>query len=157
MVIARFSKSKVLGPLIGGYAGTAAIAYFTFLEFTSPTYVDRLRSGAPYLLYSIPIAAVAGIFLFLLLTALFWQIVVSNCEALWIDGNKIVYLSKYFIEVRRDDVRSINLGVYGRWNRAAIIITLQNGRDAVIPVGVLSEPAHVVASRLKSSLYMQVA
>jgi hypothetical protein len=87
-----------------------------------------------------------------MLIALLKQLLFVRANAVWIENGRIIYLNKWFMAVRRSDIKSIALGSWGMWKRPGIILTLHNGQTKVIPTGVLSEPSDIVLSRLRAQL-----
>jgi hypothetical protein len=151
MVIARFSAMKALLGLVVCSAAIAILFYAT-LPHDSESLADFLKSRGNFWLFLAPIGWLASIALSLMLVALLNQIVFRDCDAIWVEGNRLIYLHKWFLAVERDDVQSASIGTFGHYDTSAIILALQNGDKRAIPVGALSESAQIVLSRLTNWL-----
>ncbi len=149
MVIAWFSKPKAVSYLIAGLFIVGLLFIVTLYHPSGTSLVAYTRSRGEFWLLVYPLGWLAGIAAFLMLIALLKQLAFMRANAVWIENGRIVYLNKWFMAVRRSDIKSIAVGSWGTWRRPGIILTLRNGQKKVIPTGILSEPSDVVLSRLK--------
>jgi len=126
------------------------VAFLFFVTTYHPTgdWVVYTRSRGAIWLLLIPIALLAGIVGSFWLFMLFIQVVAHNCEAIWIQEGKLVYLNKWFMMVRLADVEGVSLGTFGSFGQRAIIVALHDGPRKIIPTGALSSPAEAVLLRL---------
>jgi len=87
--------------------------------------------------------------LLLLLAALFRQLIFANKEAVWIEGDKLLYLDKRWFAVPLNDIESFAIGSYGRFNLPGVVLELREGAKKSIPLGPLYEAGEVVIECLR--------
>ena len=144
-VVARFSTAWALAYFSGCFIFICQFLYGT--AHLSPTSIFYDRGAGTVILFIGWLAAIAGLGM---LFALLGQILFFKSRAIWVDSNKIYYLSKYFMAIRREAVESVSLGAFGKSQTAAIVVRLRGGGAEFIPIGYLAEEASVVVTRLRA-------
>lgn len=151
LVIAQFSTCKTTGFLIGGVIGLIVLFWIT-THHDSGSLFDSIRSTGEIWVFLVPVAWIGGIAFGLMELALLNQLVFDNRRAVWIKGDKIIYLNPLFMSVRRSEISNISNGSVGRHKSSAIVLELKNGGQKYIPIAALSEPAEPVLVRLRKAI-----
>jgi len=144
MVLAHFSPWKALGSVAFGYGLLGLILYLSTLP-PSPT--PTIWDSKPVLWLGL----VAGIVFAIMVTAVLVQLVFDQGNALWSDGDRVVYLNRWLISAKRGDIAAASLGSSGFGGRS-VVLTLRNGRKKIVPVGTLREPAAEVLDHVNAWL-----
>ena len=124
-IILMFGLALV-GLAVGLYAGP------------SPTYGYRLHV----------MMVIAGLVSLAFVALILWQLGFDDKNAIWFEGDKIVYLNGWYQSVDVRDVVSISADIRGWFDNTYVVLNLRNARRKSIPADWLSEPAQDLAARL---------
>jgi hypothetical protein len=147
VIIARFSILKSL-LLLAAAAVSMGPLYAVPLDAVGGPilYLESHRQWAVL----IAVGWGCGIVVLPFLFSLFIQLVFCRRRAVWLDGDQIVYLGRWYLCVDRHEIRQVSR-VKSRNNGVVyetIVLGLAAGKEKKIPAGFLVEPIDLVISRL---------
>jgi len=80
------------------------------------------------------------------------QALFDRFEAVWIDGDRIVYLGKRYSSAKLEDVAAVSTDNYGSFNFPMIVLRLRNGEERYIPTGALIEDRSSIVAEINARL-----
>lgn len=151
-VIAHYSSEKIWRSIIVLGLLVFAISYVLFFSMHGGFLSYSWERGGIWpvlLLVSLPAVAYAGWIELLFLH----QAVLDRRIAIWIEHDRLIYLSRFYFAARCADIAAISSGTYEmRRRHKAIIIRMHNGGEKLIPSEALAENQQELISTLKTKL-----
>ena len=153
IVLANFSATR---SLVYGTIGVVVISGIMGIVARSAVMLMFGRAGywqshLGYWLFLSGNIWLFGSVLLLFFAALFRQVIVRKGIAVWVEGDRLVYLDKRYFAVHLNDITWFGIGSSGRFNIPGVILALRNGEKKSIPLRLLREPVQVILQRLHAA------
>jgi hypothetical protein len=151
------------GTVVASYSAYGAIKIVAFilavviLAFGTTLYSPDGRTIAPRpstlptgIAFQI-IIWICGTLSLLYLALFLWRLLLHKGAAIWLEGDRVVHLHRWFQSVDRDDIEDITTGTVA-FSGQSIVIRMRNGSKMEVPTAALSEPGEMIIARLKQKL-----
>ena len=150
IAIARFATIRAVAycVLLLGVVG-ACLTFFSYLILGGSGFV---RTNGEFWIILLAIGWIAGVVALLMVFTVLRLIVFSDSLAVWANEDDIIYVNKRLVSARKDQISSVSLGAFGRFDTPAVVLRLQDGSAEYIPVGLLSEEPSIIVKRLQTAI-----
>lgn len=150
MVIATFSIRKLLAPLLLLYAMVFFLFFITLSHPADRTLFDFIASKGAFSVFLVVVGWPSGIAVAAFIGCITFQLMFRNGRAIWISGNRVIHLSRFYSAIRREEIQGTSIGSVGRWGQPALIISLASGNQKIVQTGAFYESPDVIMARLNS-------
>ncbi len=148
VVIARYSMLKLASALTVGYAPAAALFLITLYHPAGQTLFEYISAKGEFWVPVIVFGWICGIASASMPTVALVQVLYHRGKAIWTSDDRVFFLNRIFVAVKRSDIQNVSIGSIGHSNWPAIILSLRNGSKKTISTWAFSEPAQTTLSRL---------
>lgn len=152
--IASFNARFVLPRMITLGAMMIAVDTFFLASVKGETF-NHLMITAPFLVIPELFSFIFVAFSILFIVVAVKRMLFEHGKAIWVEGGRVIFFHRRAVSVPCQAIAEVRVGVFGKPEKAAIIIRRRNGGDTIIPALALQEPADVVLARLKSALQIR--
>lgn len=150
MVVATFSIRKLLAPLLILFAMVFSFFFMTLSHPADRTLFEFIASKGAFSVFLVAVGWPSGIAVAALIGCITYQLVFRNGRAIWISGNRVIHLSRFYSAIPREEILGTSIGSVGRWRQPALIISLVSGKQKIVQTGAMCESPDVIIARLNS-------
>ncbi len=149
-VIAKYASSKAIISLLFLF-GIYPILAASWYSPTEPILYHVIHHGI-FRAYATIVGSIFALILLPMLLRALWQVLFDGLRAIWIVNGTLVYMNRHFFSVKCAEIISVSTGLIDRYGQIGLILRLRSGQEKLLPARLLSEPANVIADRLKDKL-----
>ena len=152
-VLARFSAARVIAAALIVFGATAASLIFAVkILANSAALAPRIR-----VFFFVPLGLSGAIVLGRVLILMLRRVSQSHASALWLEGDRLVYLDKKLFCVKVSDIACVTLERRGFWplKVTAIVVRTKDGTSKGISGVLLDEPPTNTVEKLNDLILRQ--
>jgi hypothetical protein len=149
VVLGHFIPRKLYRTILGALVAEV-VAFYFFVVFDGGQLAFHIYAKFGWAsLPTLALGCFAPLSLLLLTVLFIRQSIFDDLRALWVENGRLVYVYRYYISAKLQQVKRISPVTYGKYDREGIEIERYTGRARIIPTRALKEPRAEILARLQ--------